>query len=175
MTEKNTTVLYDLVSMSFDELSEFVITVLKQPRFRALQIAEWIRRGAYFSEMTNLPAKLISELKEKAWLSYPSIEQKFVSQIDGTVKFLYRLHDGEYVESVVMQYEHGYSICLSTQAGCRMGCRFCASTIGGKVRDLLPGEILGQILVAEKELSIRISNIVLMGNCWITREVERGF
>ena len=163
MTEKNTTVLYDLVSMSFDELSEFVITVLKQPRFRALQIAEWIRRGAYFSEMTNLPAKLISELKEKAWLSYPSIEQKFVSQIDGTVKFLYRLHDGEYVESVVMQYEHGYSICLSTQAGCRMGCRFCASTIGGKVRDLLPGEILGQILVAEKELSIRISNIVLMG------------
>lgn len=163
MTEKNAPMLYDLVSMSFDELSEFVVTVLKQPKFRAVQIAEWIRRGAPFSEMTNLPAKLISELNEKAWLSYPSVFQKYVSQLDGTVKFLYCMHDGEYVESVVMQYEHGYSICLSTQAGCRMGCRFCASTIGGKVRDLLPGEILGQILVAERELSIRISNIVLMG------------
>jgi len=163
MTEKNPSALYDLVSMSFDELSEFVVTVLKQPKFRAVQISEWIRRGACFSEMTNLPANLLAELNEKAWLSYPSVFQKFVSQIDGTVKFLYRLHDGEYVESVVMKYEHGYSICLSTQAGCRMGCRFCASTIGGKVRDLLPGEILGQILVAEKTLSIRISNIVLMG------------
>lgn len=163
MTEKNTTALVDLVSMNFEELSEFTVSVLKQPKFRAVQIAEWIRRGAFFEEMTNLPAKLIEELKVKAWLSYPAIFQKFVSQIDGTVKFLYRLHDGEYVESVVMKYEHGYSICLSTQAGCRMGCRFCASTIGGKVRDLLPGEILGQILVAERELSIRISNIVLMG------------
>ena len=163
MTEKNTPALCDLVSMTFEELNEFVVTELKQPKFRAVQIAEWIRRGASFSEMTNLSAKLIVQLQEKAWLSYPTIFQKYVSQIDGTVKFLYRMNDGEFVESVVMQYEHGYSICLSTQAGCRMGCRFCASTIGGKVRDLLPGEILGQILIAEKELSIRISNIVLMG------------
>ena len=163
MTEKNKVIDNDLVSMTFDELCDFTVNVLKQPKFRAIQISEWIRRGVNFSEMTNLSAKLIAELNEKAWLSYPTIFEKYVSQIDGTVKFLYRMHDGEYVESVVMQYEHGYSICLSTQAGCRMGCRFCASTIGGRVRDLFPGEILGQILVAERELSIRISNIVLMG------------
>ena len=132
MPEKNILDRCDLLSLSFGELNDYVVGVLKQPKFRALQIAEWIRRGASFSEMTNLPAKLILELEDKAWLSYPSIFQKYVSQIDGTVKFLYRLHDGEYVESVVMKYEHGYSICLSTQAGCRMGCRFCASTLKGR-------------------------------------------
>ena len=163
MAENETMTRPDLVSMTFEELTDFTVTVLKQPKFRASQIADWIRHGAFFSEMTNLPGTLITALSENAWLSYPTVAQKFVSQIDGTVKFLYRMHDGEYVESVVMQYEHGYSICLSTQAGCRMGCRFCASTIGGRVRNLLPGEILGQILVAERNLSVRISNIVLMG------------
>lgn len=153
----------DLLSMSFDELTGFVTETLKAPKYRAAQIAEWLKKGAAFSEMTNLPKALLATLEEKAFLSYPTIAEKYVSKLDGTVKFLFRMRDGEYVESVVMQYEHGYSICLSTQAGCRMGCRFCASTIGGKVRDLLAGEILGEILAAQKDLHITISNIVLMG------------
>lgn len=153
----------DLVSLSFDELTAFVTDEMHFPRFRSKQIMEWIVKAADFSEMSNLSASMKNALSDKAFLSYPTVYQKYVSAIDGTVKFLYRLQDGEYVESVVMQYEHGYSICLSTQAGCRMGCRFCASTIGGRVRNLSAGEILGQILVAQKELSVRISNVVLMG------------
>ena len=153
----------DLLSLSFMELSAFVREKLQAPAYRADQIAGWIRKGASFSEMKNLPGPLRAALEENAWLSYPQVEKKYVSALDGTVKFLYRLYDGQMVESVVMKYEHGHSICLSTQAGCRMGCRFCASTIGGRVRNLTAGEILGEILVAERELSLRISNLVLMG------------
>lgn len=153
----------DLVSMSYDELCAFITEDLKAPKFRAKQIFEWINKGFDIDEMLNLPKVLRETLKERAYLSYPTVQKKYVSAIDGTVKFLYRMQDGEYVESVVMEYEHGYSICLSTQAGCRMGCKFCASTIGGRVRNLLPGEILSEILIAQRILSIRISNIVLMG------------
>lgn len=153
----------DLVSLTYEELTNFVIQELGAPKFRAKQISEWIMKGASFEEMHNLPQALKDTLSEKAFLSYPTVFEKFVSAIDGTVKFLYRMNDGEYIESVVMKYEHGYSICLSTQAGCRMGCKFCASTIGGRVRNLTAGEILGEILIAQKELSLRISNIVLMG------------
>ena len=153
----------DLVSLSFDELTAFVTDVIKAPKFRAKQLAEWIVKGATFDEMLNLPNALKETLEKEAYLCYPSVAEQYVSKIDGTVKFLFRMQDGEYVESVVMQYEHGYSICLSTQAGCRMGCKFCASTIGGRVRNLLPGEILSEILIAQKVLSVRISNIVLMG------------
>jgi len=153
----------DLLSLSYEELLNFVTNEVKAPKFRAKQLSEWLNKGATFDEMLNLPKQFKETLIQKAYLSYPSIAAKYVSRIDGTVKFLYRMQDGEYVESVVMQYEHGYSICLSTQAGCRMGCKFCASTIGGKVRDLTPGEILSEILIAQKELSVRISNIVLMG------------
>lgn len=153
----------ELLSLTFEELQNFVRDKLKAPAFRASQIASWITKGANFSEMKNLPAALIAELEEKACLAYPSVAKKAVSALDGTVKFLYRLWDGQLVESVVMKYEHGYSVCLSTQAGCRMGCRFCASTIGGRVRNLSAGEILGEIITAERELSIRISHIVLMG------------
>jgi len=91
------------------------------------------------------------------------VEQKLVSAIDGTVKFLFGLADGNCVESVVMKYEHGNTICISTQVGCRMGCKFCASTIGGRVRDLTPDELLGQVISAQKEIGERISNIVMMG------------
>lgn len=153
----------DLVSLSLEELTAFVTDTLSAPKFRAKQIYEWINKGAEFDEMLNIPKALREHMSEISYLSYPTVAEKYVSKIDGTVKFLYRMKDGEYVESVVMQYEHGYSICLSTQAGCRMGCKFCASTIGGRVRNLLPGEILAEILIAQKELSVRISNIVLMG------------
>lgn len=153
----------DLVSLSYEELIKFVTDEIKAPKFRAKQLSEWIAKGASFDEMLNLPLSLRKEIQDVAYLSYPAVARQFTSALDGTVKFLYRMQDGEYVESVVMQYEHGYSICISTQAGCRMGCKFCASTIGGRVRNLLPGEILSEILIAQKTLSIRISNIVLMG------------
>ena len=102
-------------------------------------------------------------ISEKALYTLPSIEQKQVSAIDGTVKFLFRLYDGQFVESVVMDYEHGTSICISSQAGCRMGCKFCESTLHGKDRDLLPSELLGQVLVAQKSCGKRISSLVMMG------------
>ena len=142
----------DLVSLNYDELIDFIIETVGAPKFRAKQLAEWIAKGATWDEMLNVPKDLKEKLMSVSYLSYPTVVEKFVSQIDGTVKFLYRMSDGELVESVVMQYEHGYSICLSTQAGCRMGCKFCASTIGGRVRNLLPGEILGEILIAQKNL-----------------------
>ena len=153
----------DLVSLSLEELNNFIVSEVKAPKFRAKQLYEWIVKGATFDEMLNLPKAFKEALAERAYLSYPTVAACYTSKLDGTVKYLYRMQDGEYVETVVMKYEHGYSICLSTQAGCRMGCKFCASTIGGRVRDLLPGEILSEILIAQKELKIRISNIVLMG------------
>lgn len=154
---------YDLLSMTKGELLSFVTDVLGEKAFRAGQIAQWVNKGATFEEMTDLSKATLSKLSEHGVLPYPTVYEKKVSALDGTVKLLYRLHDGQLIEAVVMNYEHGYSICLSTQAGCRMGCRFCASTIGGKVRDLSAGEILGEILVAQRELNLRISNIVLMG------------
>ncbi len=153
----------DLVSLSYDELVTFITCEIGAPKFRAKQLADWIAKGATFDEMHNIPKNLKSNLLNIACLSYPIIAEKYVSGIDGTVKLLYRMYDGQLVESVVMKYEHGYSICLSTQAGCRMGCKFCASTIGGRVRNLTAGEILGEILIAQKNLGVRISNVVLMG------------
>ena len=113
--------------------------------------------------MTNLSVSFREKLSQFSVLPYPEIEEKFVSSIDSTVKYLFRLSDGQLIESVLMEYEHGLSICVSSQAGCRMGCRFCASTLGGKVRDLLPSEILGQVIMAQKDSGKRISNIVIMG------------
>ncbi|MGM9681740.1 MAG: 23S rRNA (adenine(2503)-C(2))-methyltransferase RlmN [Eubacteriales bacterium] len=153
----------DLLSLTYEELSAFVRDQLGQPAFRAKQIADWLTVGAEFDDMSNLSKALREQLRSIAVLNYPIIAKKFVSQIDGTVKYLYALSDGQLIESVVMKYEHGYSICISSEAGCPMGCRFCASTIGGKVRNLLASEILGQVLVAQKDLGVRISNIVMMG------------
>ena len=152
----------DLLSMTTAELKSFV-SELNEPAFRAGQIAKWLCKGASFEEMTNLSATLREKLQESAVLLYPEIEERYVSSLDSTVKYLFRLSDGQLIESVLMEYEHGLSICVSSQAGCRMGCRFCASTLGGKVRDLLPSEILGQIIVAQKDSGKRISNIVMMG------------
>ncbi len=153
----------DLLCMDRAALVALVTEECKEKPYRAAQIAAWLCKAALFDEMTDLPKPLIARLKECATLSYPAVFDKKVSALDKTVKFLYRLTDGQLVEAVVMRYEHGYSICISTQAGCRMGCRFCASTLGGRVRNLTEGEMLGEILVAQRSLGVRISHVVLMG------------
>ena len=133
-------------------------------KFRAKQIFEWLHRGVQtFEEMTNLPKELRKQLSEFAYIAEVSVYKMLVSKTDKTVKFVFRLYDGSLIETVVMKYKHGYSVCVSSQVGCRMGCAFCQSTKGGLVRNLLPGEILGQILTAQQKLGIRISNIVMMG------------
>ena len=153
----------DILSMSYDRLTEFVCVDLKESRFRAKQIADWLIRGAGFDGMTNLPLTFREKLKQNCILYYPEIKRKLVSAIDGTVKYLMRLSDGNCIECVLMEYEHGTTICISTQVGCRMGCRFCASTIGGKVRDLEVSEMLGQVITAGKDSGKRIDGIVMMG------------
>ena len=119
-------------------------------KFRAKQIFEWLHRGVQtFEEMTNLPKELRKQLSEFAYIAEVSVYKMLVSKTDKTVKFVFRLYDGSLIETVVMKYKHGYSVCVSSQVGCRMGCAFCQSTKGGLVRNLLPGEILGQILTAQ--------------------------
>lgn len=155
--------MIELKSLNLKELEEFV-TTNGFPRFRAKQIFEWMNKGVRrFEDMTNLPKNLILFLNQNARLSLLEIEQKYVSAIDSTVKYLFRLRDDNFIESVVMQYHHGYTICISSQVGCRMGCTFCQSTKGGKVRDLSAGEILDQIICASHDLNISIHNIVMMG------------
>lgn len=152
----------DLLSMTPPELEEFLAG---QPKFRAKQLFDWlhVKKETEFSRMSNLPKSLISLLEERAELVSLKQRKKLVSQIDGTVKYLFELPDGEWVESVVMQYEHGRSICISTQVGCKMGCSFCASTKAGFVRNLRPSEILAQIYAAQTDLGERIGHVVLMG------------
>ncbi|SHH41339.1 23S rRNA m(2)A-2503 methyltransferase [Clostridium collagenovorans DSM 3089] len=137
-----------------------------QPAFRAKQIFDWIyNKGIFdFNKMTNLPKAMIESLNEELIINIPQVVDKFISKQDDTIKFLMSLHDGNLIESVVMKYSHGNSICISTQIGCRMGCKFCASTIDGMVRNLSSGEIISQILLAQSVLGERISNIVLMGS-----------
>lgn len=154
----------DIKSLSYEELNNEIIS-LNLPKFRTKQIFEWLHKfGAEsFDEMTNISKELRNQLSEHFFISSCSIEQKFVSKIDETVKYLFRLYDGEYVESVIMKYKYGYTICVSSQVGCRMGCTFCASTLAGFKRNLESGEIESQLHSAQRDLDIRISNIVLMG------------
>ncbi len=152
----------DLYSLDLSELSEFVKSI-GEPAFRAKQIAAWLALGTPVSEMSNLSKAMREKLADLTVDTLPKVEQKLVSKIDGTIKYLFSLYDGACVESVFMRYKHGNTICISSQVGCRMGCRFCASTIGGKVRDLLPSELLGQIIAAQRDTGERISNIVMMG------------
>ncbi len=152
----------DLLSMTLPELTQFV-TELGEPAFRAGQIRDWLYRGYRYHEMTNLSKKLRDELMQKTVDRLPTIYRKMVSELDGTVKYLFKMNDGQLIESVVMRYEHGITICISSQVGCRMGCRFCASTLKGKDRDLYPSELLGQVIVAQRDLEERISGIVMMG------------
>ena len=153
---------YDLRSMSESELIDFFASI-GEPKFRAKQLFSWIKEGVGIDEMTNLSLSLRARLKEMTLDTLPRVEEKLTSRIDGTVKYLFRLHDGMLIESVLMKYKHGNTLCISSQVGCRMGCRFCASTIGGKIRDLLPSELLGQIIAAERDSGERVSNIVMMG------------
>ncbi len=153
----------DIKSMDRDELKAF-IKDLGEPQFRANQIYSWLASGAEnFDEMTNISKALREKLSERSYIASVSIERKLISKIDGTVKYLYRLHDGEFIESVLMKYHHGYTVCASTQVGCRMGCKFCASGINGLVRNLTASEILSQIHKAQRDNNIRVSNVVLMG------------
>ncbi len=150
-------------SMRFEKLCEFT-TELGQPKFRAKQIYIWLHNKHVdsFSEMTNLPKVFINVLEEKCVIERVAIEKKQVSS-DGTIKYLFKLQDENCIETVVMRYNYGNTVCVSTQVGCRMGCRFCASTKGGLVRNLTAGEIAAQIYAAKKDIGERISNIVLMG------------
>lgn len=151
----------DILSMNKEELTAYIIS-LGEPKFRATQIWGWLLKGANFSEMKNLPASLRTKLEENAFVASAKIAKKFVSK-DGTVKYLYELYDGERIESVFMRYKHGNTICISTEAGCPMGCAFCASTLKGLSRRLLPSEMLSQILSTQKDTGQRVDGIVLMG------------
>lgn len=152
----------DLLSLSRSELESF-ITSLGEPRYRAEQLFVQMHRGIAPEDMTNIGKNLKSKLSELSYFHIPTIERKLVSKLDGTIKYLFALRDGHCIESVVMKYKHGNTICISSQVGCRMGCAFCASTIGGKIRDLRPSELLGQIIAAQRDCGERISNVVMMG------------
>ena len=153
----------DIKSMTLPELRSFLQS-MSEPAFRGKQVFSWLSRGVCsFDEMTNLPLALRERLKETCALGVPKVARKQVSANDGTIKYLWELADGNCIESVLMRYHHGNSVCISSQVGCRMGCAFCASTIAGKVRDLTPGELLDQVVFTGKDSGAPISNIVLMG------------
>ena len=154
----------DIKSMLLSELQEdFALRGLQ--KFRAAQVYRWLhQRGATsFDEMTDLSKDLRVALKESFEIRNTEIAIRRVSKIDGTKKYLFRLNDGEMIESVLMKYKHGYSICISTQVGCKMGCTFCATGKSGFSRDLLPSEMISEIQTAQKDIGERISNVVLMG------------
>ena len=153
----------DIKSMDLEELTQ-ALSALGEPKFRAGQVFTWLHRGARsFEEMTNLSKQLRARLAAEFTLCPPEVVRKQVSRTDGTIKYLWRLCDGNCVESVVMRYHHGNTVCISSEVGCAMGCAFCASTLGGKVRDLRPSEILDQVLFTQLDSGKNISNIVLMG------------
>ena len=153
----------DVKSMLHAELKEYFQS-FGESKYRAEQVFTWLHKGAKsFHEMTNLPLKLRNKLEAEFYITVPEISVKQVSKLDGTIKYLWRLIDGASVESVVMQYEHGYSVCVSSQVGCRMGCVFCASAIGGLIRNLTASEIVDQVLFAQIDTGIKISNVVIMG------------
>ncbi len=154
----------DIKSLTLNELKT-EIEHIGEKAFKAKQIYSWLhkRTAESFDEMTDISKNLRESLKNSYVIHNCSIEKKLVSMYDNTVKYLFRLHDGELIESVVMKYKYGYTICVSSQVGCKMGCRFCASGIAGFVRNLEPSEILSQIYTAQRDLGIRISHIVMMG------------
>lgn len=152
----------DILSLLPDELVSLVESY-GQPKYRASQIFSPIMQGTHPSEISNLPKALREKLSDDCEWRLPTLEKKLTSKIDGTVKYLFRLCDGECIESVLMRYKHGNTLCISSQVGCRMGCAFCASTIGGRVRNLTPSEMLGQIIAAQLDTGERVSNIVMMG------------
>ena len=154
----------DIRSLNLKELTVFM-EQLGEKAFRAKQIYQWLhgKQAASFEEMTNIPKALIEKLKENSHLVSIKQEAVQISKIDGTRKYLFLLDDGNVIESVFMRYKHGNSVCISSQVGCRMGCRFCASTLDGLVRGLTPSEMLDQIYQIGRDTGERVSNVVVMG------------
>lgn len=153
----------DIKSMNQAELAD-LLAKMGEPAFRAKQIFRWMNRGVTsFSEMSDLSKSLREKLDDSCYINSIQVERKQVSAIDGTIKYLWKLLDGSCIETVLMRYKHGNTVCISCQVGCRMGCAFCASTLGGKVRDLTPSEMLDQVLFTQLDSGEPISNIVLMG------------
>ena len=155
--------MQDLKSMTLEEMTA-ALKAMGQPSFRGKQVFTWLHKGVTsFDEMTNLPKDLRDKLKSEFTLTVPKVARKQISKQDGTIKYLWELSDGNCIESVLMRYHHGNTVCISSQVGCRMGCAFCASTVAGKVRDLTPAEMLDQVLFTQLDSGLEISNIVLMG------------
>ena len=153
----------DIKSMTQQELARF-LKELGEPAFRAKQVFTWLHRGVTsFEDMTNLSKPLREKLAERCFITAPMVARKQESRLDSTIKYLWELSDGNCIETVLMQYHHGNTVCISSQVGCRMGCAFCASTIAGKVRDLRPSEMLDQVLFTQLDSGREVSNIVLMG------------
>ena len=154
----------DILSLTYDELKNF-LTEQGEPAFRAKQIFSWlhVHMADSFSDMTNLPAALRSRLEETCELRHAVKQDVQISKLDGSRKYLFRLSDGNLIESVLMRYHHGNSVCVSSQVGCAMGCRFCASTIDGMIRNLHTSEMLSQVYEIQKDLGERVSHIVIMG------------
>ena len=154
----------DIKSLDYEELQQFMASLGEKP-FRAKQLYEWMHEklAADLDEMTNLSKGLRKKLKETTDYTSLEVVERLVSGIDGTEKYLFRLSDGNVIESVLMRYHHGNSVCISSQVGCRMGCRFCASTLGGLTRNLKPSEMLDQIYRIQQVSGERVSNIVVMG------------
>ena len=150
--------------MTLPELTQ-AVEQLEQPKYRAGQIFRWLHKAGVpdFSQMTDLSLSLRQLLNDNFVIFSCDIEKKLISEYDSTVKYLFSLFDGERIETVVMKYKYGYTVCVSSQVGCRMGCRFCASTLSGVERNLRPSEILSQVYAAERDLGVRISHVVMMG------------
>jgi len=155
--------LIDIKSMTLEELTVW-FKEQGESAFRAKQVFQWLYRGATsFEEMSNLSKSLRQKLNESCFITAPKVARKQVSALDGTIKYLWELGDGNCIETVLMRYKHGNTVCISCQVGCRMGCAFCASTLAGKVRDLTPAEMIDQVLFTQLDSGAPISNIVLMG------------
>lgn len=156
---------YDIKSYNLEELTEYIESI-GEKKFRAKQIYKWLHESfaISFDEMSNIPSALRDRLKRECHIACVSPVKVLVSEADGTRKYLYELNDGNVIESVFMRYHHGNSVCISTQVGCRMGCRFCASTLDGLERQLTPSEMLDEIYRIRKDTGERVSNIVLMGS-----------
>ncbi len=153
----------DLLNLTIEELEEFFIK-MGQQRFRAKQVFQWVHKGVKdIDEMTNLSKEFREKLKSSAYINKLEVVGKLVSKIDGTTKYLFKLVDGNIVESVLMKYEHGLSVCISSQVGCKMGCKFCASTGVGFMRSLTSAEMLDQVLSIQNDAGSRVGNVVVMG------------
>ena len=153
----------DIKSMTQEEITD-ALRAMGEPAFRGKQVFSWLHKGATdFAEMNNLSKPLREKLGKEFTITAPTVARKQVSQLDGTVKYLWELRDGNCIETVLMSYHHGNTVCISSEVGCPMGCKFCASTIGGLVRRLEPSELLDQVLFSQLDSGLPISNIVLMG------------